>query len=196
MKTNNIPKILTGLVLAIFLASCVPESLHPLSDPDKAFIDSRLTGTWTGKSEDESFFVHFLPRPEGKMDVLLVSNIIDKEDIGEWSVITMFSSKIDDQTYMNMKFVAQSDKPCPDEPGNFFLCRYRISDDSRLAVWAMTESAIITAIENGLKGETNKGKWVNDVKITAETNELSEYIKKHDPELLFGDPIGDFYRLP
>ncbi len=187
MKANITLKIFTGFVLIFFLSSCVTESLHSISDPDKAVIDNRLTGTWTGKIEETDGFIHFLPQIDGRMEVVTVSFDNDKERIGEWSIISMFTSNIGNQSYMNLKFIAEVDEPVLKAQKTFFLCRYHISNDNKLMIWRMANSATKAAIESGLKGDGKK--------ITATTSELSEFIRKSDPEQLFGKPVGTFSRL-
>lgn len=187
MKANNILKIVIGLVFTALLASCVPESLHPISEPDKAVIDNRLTGTWTAKMEDELVFIHFLPKSEGIMEIVVVPPRYDEDRFA----LYMFPTHIGKHSYMNLKFVVQSNEPCPEEPDNYYLYRYRISKDGKLTIWGLTESAVIAAIKSGLRGEGRIGL----VDITADTNELSEYIKKSNPEQMFGDLVGEFYRL-
>jgi hypothetical protein len=191
MKTNNILKIVIGLVFTALLASCYPESLHPISEPDKAVIDNRLTGAWAAKMEDELVFIQFLPKSEGKMEIVLVWPKDDEEKTGNRGALYMFPTHIGKHSYMNLKFVVQSNEPCPEEPDNYYLYRYRISKDGKLTIWGLTESAVIAAIKSGLRGEGRIG----SVDITADTNELSEYIKKSNPEQMFGDLVGEFYRL-
>lgn len=129
------------------------------------------------------------------MEIVVVSYRGDEEKTGHWLALNMFPANIGKHSYMNIKFIAQSGEPVSEEPGNFFLYRYQISKDGKLSIWNLTESAVIAAIKSGLNGKVNTGKWVNEVKITADTNELSEYIKKINPEQMFGDLVGDFYRL-
>lgn len=180
-------------ILALLLAACVPDSRHPLSDPDKAVIDSRLTGLWVSRIDDEDAFVHFLPKGESEMDILTIS--YTKDGGASWSAFTMFSSRIGDEWYMNVRASAANGRSADEDKGHgYFLYRYRVSGNGELMVWSMAPSAAVAAIESGLAGTVRKGKWTEEITITAPTGALAGYVGKSDPEWLFGELVGTFRR--
>ena len=64
-----------ALLLLILAGGCVPESENPLSDPAAAKADPRLSGHWIGRlgDADTDSHLHFVPRPGGMTEVLLVA---------------------------------------------------------------------------------------------------------------------------
>ena len=181
-------------IVVLVLAACVPDSVHPLSDPDRAVVDTRLTGLWTGKIGDEDAYLHFLPKGSSEMDIITISTT--KDGHASWSAFTMFSSRIGGQWYMNVWGLMDGGKPADqDIRRKYFLARYRITEAGELMVWAMTEEAVIADIKSGkVKGEVREGRWTNDVRITAATKELAAYVTRSSARRLFASLIGTFRR--
>ncbi len=186
------PTIQAGLVLAILLAACVPESRHPLSNPGSAVVDQRLTGVWKTKIDDETVIAHFLEKSDGEMRIVAVAH--KDGGGGGWTTYSMFVSRLGDEWYMNVKFVGENGKPNEIEDPPYHLVRYRISEDGKLTIWTMAKPAVIAAIESGLAGKVKKGKWFNETLITAPTDELAAFVRSSDPQRLFANPLGPFRR--
>ena len=144
-----------GFLLMLVLGACVPESRHPLSDPETSMIDQRLVGLWAGRIGDADAYVHFLPAGDNEMEIIAVSQAGDGR--ASWSVFSMFSSRIGDEWYMNVKGLLDDGEPWESGGGNLYLCRYRISAEGELSVWILNAKAAMAAIEGGLAGSVEKG---------------------------------------
>lgn len=178
----------------MFLAACGAVSVHPLSDPEKAVNDQRLSGLWTAKIDNELVFAHFVNKDESTTEIVTVSS--RENGNGDWTVFSMFPSRIGGESYMNVRLVIHNGEAAGDDEKSYGLVRYRISKDGVLKVWRMSEKKLIEDIESGkLKGEVKKGSWVNDVIITAPTDQLARYVRNSDPKRLFDELIGSLRRI-
>jgi hypothetical protein len=193
LRMNTIGAIWVGLALLLGLVACVPESRHPLSDPETATIDERLVGLWAGRFGEANAYLHFLPRSEGEMEIIAVSRGVEGES--GWSVFTTVSGAIGETWYMSVKGRLDDGEPWREGGGGFFLCRYRISAEGELLVWMLGAEAAVAAIAGGLGGRVEKGRFFDDIEITASTAELAAYLATADPKKLFTDPIGSFRRV-
>lgn len=193
MKTKS--ALWAGLALAFLLGqgACVPESRHPLSEPESSVIDQRLVGLWVGRFGDANAYLHFVPKSENEMAIIAVSR--GAEGVAGWSVFTMVSGAIGETWYMSVKGRLDDGEPWREGGGGFFLCRYRISAQGELSLWLLEAEAAAAAIAGGLRGRVEKGRFFDDIEITAATAELAAYVAAADPETLFSDPIGSFRRL-
>ena len=61
--------LVAGWCLAPIVSACMPESVHPLSDPAQANVDARLVGLWSARKDNEDALLHFIPRS----DIFLLS---------------------------------------------------------------------------------------------------------------------------
>ncbi len=161
MKTKS--ALWAGLALALLVAqgACVPESRHPLTEPESSVIDQRLVGLWVGRFGDANAYLHFVPKSEHEMAIIAVSRGV--EGVAGWSVFTMVSGAIGETWYMSVKGRLDDGEP-----------------------WREG---------GGLGGKVEKGRFFDDIEITAATAELAAYVAAADPETLFSDPIGSFRRL-
>ncbi len=192
MKTKS--ALWAGLALALLAAqgACVPESRHPLTEPESSVIDQRLVGLWVGRFGDANAYLHFVPKNEREMAIIAVSRGVEGES--GWSVFTMVSGAIGETWYMSVKGRLDDGEPWR-EGGGFLLCRYRISGEGELSLWMLAAEAAASAIAGGLGGKVEKGRCFDDIEITASTAELAAYVAAADPETLFSDPIGSFRRV-
>ena len=96
-----------GAVLALaVLSACVPVSLHPLSDPDRADLDPRLAGTLWTQDGHERLYIHLLPRDQRLADAITVSiRRTAAEARGEWMAYTVYTTPLGSGDYANLKFV-------------------------------------------------------------------------------------------
>lgn len=191
-KTKPIASLVARCCLALILSACVPESVHPLSDPEQAKVDARLVGLWSARMDGEDAFLHFIPRSDGWTEIVMVSYRNDRE-AGEWLVFRMFASRIDGRDYMNVRFIAEAGEKSASK--RFFLARYQLSQDDALTIWSMSEPAVESAIKAGLKGSVKKGQFDDDIVIEAEAAELAEFLRRGNIEALFGNKIGPFRRI-
>lgn len=191
-KTGHLVKFLAGWGLVLILAACVPETVHPLSDPAQAKVDSRLAGPWSARIDNEDVFLHFIPRSDGWTEIVSVSYRNNRE-AGDWLVFRMFPTRIDSRDYMNVRFIAEAEERSKSK--RFYLARYRLGQDGALTLWSMGGKPAIAAIKGGLRGTVKKGSFVDEIIVKANTAELVEYLRRTDVENLFGRKIGVFRRV-
>jgi len=191
-KAKPIATVVAGWCLAFLVSACVPESLHPLSDPARAKVDARLVGLWASQKDNGDVLLHFIPRSDGWMEIVMVS-YRNGRTAGRWSVFRMFPSHIDGRDYMNLRFVAEATELATSK--RFTLIRYRLSRDGALTAWSMSEAATRSAIKAGLKGSVGEGRFGDDVLIEAKGAELAALLRRGNVEKLFDNKAGPFRRI-
>lgn len=185
--------LLAALGVLLSLGGCVPESVHPLSEPADSMPDPRLAGLWSGRMEEGTTFVHFLPREGAPTEVVMVNYDADGE--GEWLAYTLFTSRVGDGRYMNVKPLAESGEAFDPEEENYILCRYEVAGD-RLTVWVMAEEAVAADIRDGkVGGVVEEGRFVDTVRLTVATEGLRDYVSRSNPGRLFADRLATFERV-
>ena len=177
----------------LLLAGCVPSFVNPLSDVGTAKIDTRLIGTWIPSSAKEKGYLHILPGEKGMSDGIAVS-FNDKKG-GDLTRYSLFSTRIGKHWFLNIKDQDKSGKEPVGKKVPYFIVRYRIAKNNRLDLWLMSQDSAEAAIANGLKGEIKKSKFSTNVRITASSAELMDYVKRVDPTKLFKEPLGTLQRL-
>ena len=192
VKAKPIATLVAGWCLTLILSACVPESVHPLSDPAQAKVDVRLAGLWLARKDNEDALIHFIPRSDGWTEIVMVSYRNGRE-AGDWSVFRMFPSRIDGRDYMNVRFIAEAAERANSE--NFVLARYHLSRDDVLSIWSMSGPAGRSAIEAGLEGSIRKSAFGDDILIEAKSEDLAEFLRGSDIEELFDNMVGPFRRI-
>ena len=192
VKAKPIATLVAGWCLTLILSACVPESVHPLSDPAQAKVDVRLVGLWSARKDNEDAFLHFIPRSDGWTEIVMVSYRNGRE-AGDWSVFRMFPSRIDGRDYMNVRFIAETAERA--ESKRFVLARYHLSRDDVLSIWSMSGPAGRSAIEAGLEGSIRKSAFGDDILIEAKSEDLAEFLRGSDIEELFDNMVGPFRRI-
>ena len=192
VKAKPIATLVAGWCLTLILSACVPESVHPLSDPAQAKVDVRLVGLWSARKDNEDAFLHFIPRSDGWTEIVMVSYRNGRE-AGEWSAFRMFPSRIDGRDYMNVRFIAETAERA--ESKRFVLARYHLSRDDVLSIWSMSGPAGRSAIEAGLEGSIRKSAFGDDILIEAKSEDLAEFLRGSDIEELFDNMVGPFRRI-
>ena len=186
--------LLALLILAAALAACVPESEHPLSNPDMAAIDERLVGLWTGELIDEPVYLHVLRRTEQTLQFLLVKPE-EPPVAGSWFALAVHSSEIDGAWYINAKSLAEEEMIHDLAGEDYLLLRYDVTGGGELVVWTMSDM-LFNDIRNGaLEGTVKNGDLFDTFRITAETGSLVEYIRRKGPEAVFGVEVARFRRI-
>jgi len=194
MKRHRLGLALLALGAVFLLASCVPESRHPLVEPDRAAADPRLAGLWVAKQENQVLYAHFLPRRDRPMDVVLVSE--QNDGGGGYGVLSLTPSRIGDERYLSARFLVDDGRVVADDEATYHLLRYRISDDGALTVWAMSEEAVVEDIRQGrIEGEPKAGRWTDSALLTADTDALVAYVGAADPTRVFNALFATFRRL-
>lgn len=191
-------KYCMGLMLAVSLSACIPDSTHPLSDPETAEIDRALVGGWVGEMEDGLLYFHILGNSDGSYEVIGVSQEPDS-DVGiegGWSVFSAFTSEIKRTKYLNIQTTVDGDDPTEvlDEDAPYILMRYDVRRGKELKLWMLSVETASTAIEEGLAGEVQDG-WISSARFTASTDELAEFVGKSNPKKLFPELLGTFKKI-
>ncbi len=176
----------------LLLAACVPRSMHPLSDPELARVDTRLVGLWSARIEEDDVYLHFVPRADGWTEVVSVSYNTDRAG-GDWLVFRMVATRIDGRDFMSLKFIAEANERAHSE--FFHLARYRLSRDGELTIWTMPQEAAAKAIQAGLAGKIRKGRFGDDVLLTATTTDLASYLSRAGDGSLFSNRLAVFRRV-
>ena len=177
-----------GLILVFLMTSCVTDSEQPLSPPESAQQDKRLTGVWAGKllDEDDILWLHFIEAKDSMTDVVWVGS---EEEGAELLFCKMHPTIIGEHRYMNLKPYVPENYAAPElieemEEFNYLLVKYELSDDI-LKIWMLT-NAIGDAIEQGeLEGTIEKGKWMDNITITDAPENIRECFQKADHEKIF-----------
>lgn len=194
----KVHRLRMGLMLAVSLSACIPDSTNPLSDPETAKIDRTLVGTWVGEMEEGLLYFHFLGNNDGSYEVIGISQEKDS-DVGiegEWSVFSAFTSQIKGTKYLNIQPIVDGDDPTEilDEDAPYILMRYDVRRGKELRLWMLSIESAEAAVEAGLTGEVHDG-WISSVSFTASTEELSAYVGKSNPNQLFPELMGTFKKI-
>lgn len=184
--------VLLWVGVLLGLAGCLPVSQNPLSSPEEAVADSRLAGVWYGRSGEDTIFLHFVSGKDARMDVVEVDH--EKNGEAHTNLYTMFPSVIGGRRYMNIREKKGAEK-------RYYLARYQLSGNGALTIWMMSEKPVAGAVRNEKiagkvtsknSGESSTGR---DITITASTERLAAFVRKSDPEVLFGEKFGTFKKL-
>ena len=90
------------------ISSCDPTLLeHPLADPSQAKPDPQLLGVWAGYLNDTKATLHFVARPDGQTDAVLVAD--SAKDGAPVLSYQGFSVTAGGHTYLNLREKNYSD---------------------------------------------------------------------------------------
>ncbi|MCZ6638241.1 MAG: hypothetical protein O7E53_01690 [Alphaproteobacteria bacterium] len=184
-----------ALALGILgLTACVPHSRSPLSSPEKAVIDQRLVGAWSGLIGKNRAFAHFIDRGESHMEIVFIS--FAKEERDEWLVFSMFTSVIGNDRYMNVKLSVERREIFAEKDRAYIPCRYSIGKDGKLRIWTMSPTTVAADIKAGLITGTKKGTgFTSDLILTADTARLRKYVVGTGPARVFGELLVTLGRI-
>jgi hypothetical protein len=93
-------KLLVLLLLPIFLCSCIPYFVNPISDVRDAYVDELLIGTWVMEHKTGKNFLHV-----GRGDTNWMK-FVSQEQARNYAteVIQIFVSKLDERTFLNYEW--------------------------------------------------------------------------------------------
>lgn len=165
------------LILALFillLASCIPYSDNPLSDPFKEPLDSAIFGAWFWNEENDHGYVHIGIDTDKK--TLLVTMIEYKsEGKMEVSDFRGHTTKLGQDRFLNLKWI----KPKELYKG-YLLVKYDVTADT-LTIWLPDLPILDKAVKaKALQGEVLPS---GDVVLHANQAELRDYISKNKAAL-------------
>jgi len=192
MVKNRILSFCIVVFTGLLSAACVPTSINPLSHVEEAKVDTRLVGTWVPVSVKENGYLHFLPGKGGEMDGVVVS--FNNKNGGEWMRYSLFSSQINNHSFLNVRELEKTGKLPNGEKTPYFLVRYQITEKGRLQLWLLSQEAAKEAVRKGLRGDISKSTFGSNIRITASTEELAEYLKQVGPTALFAEPLAILQR--
>lgn len=183
-RRTGSPRIhLLALLTLLFLSACFPTAVNPLTEPDKAKTDDRLTGTWRCDQAKEVVFWFIsapspLDMPTGVVELSMVRVGPDGHVTAREDRLTLFASKIGDHSYLNMTLPQLAAKQTD---SSYLFFRYLVQGD-RLIVHRMASEPIRKAIQAGtLKGEL-RGSLIT---INDSTENLNRFVKKGNATELF-----------
>lgn len=113
------------------IGSCDPASFkNPLTDPAKAKVDGKLTGTWGGRDESTEFVLFVQPTQQGKVDVTLVGRgTNDGVAHMTWRGMT---STVGGKNYLNLqeKFFTDNWGNKYEVKPDYIVVRYELAGDT------------------------------------------------------------------
>lgn len=185
----------TGLILAaaLTLSACLPDSINPLGDPQSAAPDPRLVGNWSGTMNDEPATLAVTAGEGAKLDFRVVTQGAEgKED---WVKLSGFPATLKNQTYINVKFIEETDKVYDPGEQNYYVCRYVLTDDGTLTVWTMAEQPVVDAIAAGrINGSVDGSKENRNIHITDSNVVLADFLGSANLDHLFSNKFAVFQR--
>lgn len=171
-------RIFLLLLLATFIAACVPDSENPLTAFDKEAMDASVYGTWFWKDEQESGYLHFGQEQDSGLLQLMM---IELNNSGKISVTQMqgHTSQLDGKRYLNLKFV-----PPQDGISEYVFMKYEVSE-KRLGLAFMDPTVIEKAIvDNVLSGSVEQEGHVSSVHLSDTSTNLQQFVRDNE-QLLF-----------
>ncbi len=187
---NRMASSILIILSCVILSSCVPESIHPLSDPKTAELDNRLIGVWrfTGDESDTYFYLHF---GREKYNTMKVIYIVHEEDSDvDFLTFTMSPTIIDGEHYMNLRIIDSSEDYLEGK-GGYIFAKYEITRPKTMSLWVIDAEKTEDAIKKGdLQGTI--GEFSVEIMDTSEN--IVRYILSNKSDKLFG-LMGQFEKI-
>ncbi len=180
-----------AVILALFLAGCVPCSDNPLTaPPGEREGTTALVGTWFWSESGETGFIHIgKDRDSNLMRLLMID--IKENGAMERLEFSGHPSFLQGNRYLNLK-QADPEARC----GGYLFVKYGLEKDA-LVLHLMDSVVIKKAIESGvLKGEVKESNFSSTVRITASSKELEAFVLSHDRELFLEGKVLSRLKLP
>ncbi len=185
---------LAWLVFGLFLAGCTPRTLSPLPMSETGDNDARLLGEWVGSTEDETIHATVSRLPDGRLRIIAVP--LDRDETNrddETLVVDAATAHLANGDYMTASVIRIGDDT--DTGEGYVVCRYTFTATGEVEISIMSEDAVIADVEAGtVAGIVTRGKWIDEVSITAPSAALANYIAAADPERLFANSLAAFRR--
>lgn len=180
------------LACCVAFASCVPESDNPLSDAKTASLDARLYGLWsTTHSDGGTQYLHIGPLPAadntsggGWMQCWSVTHNAQNREVAKPYEARFYRTEIGDAIYAN---VLNPDGQAAGR-GAYWFYKYRVNGN-QLETWLMSLQQTAKAIDAGhIKGVVERdGDQITKVRLTDTTENLVDWLRNTDANLLFPD---------
>lgn len=191
---------LAGLAFLAAFAGCVPESEHPLGNPQSAQQDVQLHGLWVAdRSDGETLYVHIGAEPDkglaagaapeaGLMRLWTFGHTTENGRIGNPTGMRFFVSQVGDANYANI--VLPLDEKDTGTPRGWWFIKYQV-DNAALTTWTMDFEAVGKLIETGKVRGTVERDSQGSLKralITAPSEEVEAFVKANGA-ILFPDKV-------
>ncbi|MBN2428091.1 MAG: hypothetical protein JXK94_07130 [Deltaproteobacteria bacterium] len=178
------------VMLALFLAGCVPCSDNPLTAPGASGGDSALSGTWFWSEEGETGFLHIGTTRESNLLRVLMIDIKDDGKLNRME-FAGHSSLLQGQRYLNL-MPLNSESEC----NGYWFVKYDFEGEN-LALYVMAVAVMEGAVKSGeLPGVVNDDGGSASIRITASQKELQAFVLNHDLLLFPERKVVYRLRLP
>ncbi|HLA83951.1 MAG TPA: hypothetical protein VJL29_04080 [Thermoguttaceae bacterium] len=178
MLKTRMAGIAVALCLLVMFGCSAVTSKHPLSDEKTSKPDTRLLGTWKGKTNEENGW-RIVAHPKSE-NALMAFDLPGKlDDSADLLLTTELGGK---------KYFSWGGRDSKSGKTHFFICRYEMPNESTLRLRFLSIDAIRKAItDKRLSGrvtvvtEKKAGKLDFEqretVRITAEMDELRSFLE-------------------
>jgi len=185
---SRFPAIL-ALAAALILSACYPPvTSHQVGTTVGIKNDPAVVGVWRapGDKEHRPTYLHFLPRLEGPMAVLMVEG--GPQPDGDWNEVSVTTARFGTFGFMNARLISGNGKSIEDQPEGTIPLLYRFGAKGRLLLYLPDETATKAAIKAGkIKGTiTDNGK--GDAVITADGAALDKFLASPAGQALYIKP--------
>lgn len=173
-------------VLAVWLASCLPESEHPVDLADVAKQDARLWGAWLHVAEDGFSVAHVFATEDQALAVDMIDH--DVEGIGgDVDHYGAHTTSLPSGDYLNVLVKGS-------ETG-YLIGKYMFQGTNLVSIAFPSDEALKAAVKSGaLPGTiTDEGGGLQDLRITASSKQWQDFLAQA-PQDFFSDPI-EFKRV-
>ena len=176
-----VSRSIAGLLLAVTLAGCMPESKEPLAPISAALAEPRLVGTWMAKIEDDTVYLRIRQRDGNLLDIANFS--VDENGKDTLVYYSAHVTEVGGKRFANLREIGSSS-------GNYFFASYGLDGSNRLVVRFVAEKAVIDAVKAGrLKGKVTESSVGDDVEIDDEPARLAAFLTSTEPSVLFDKPL-------
>jgi hypothetical protein len=199
---------LSGLVclgLLVGLTGCIPESQHPLSDPQQAVQDAGLHGVWTLTSPNGDVqYLHIAAEPPkegsmapepGAMRSWLITHSAKNRQVSNPFGASFFTSQVGNGTYANVLMPFETDPERATKPKTYWLIQYRV-DGNALEVTSCDLQGVAALIDSGLLhgSVVREAAQIKAVTLSDSTAELGRYLREQGSDKFFPEKNKTVYQ--
>ncbi|NWG46780.1 MAG: hypothetical protein HXY25_09575 [Alphaproteobacteria bacterium] len=210
-KSRALPGLAAMLCAMVWLAACVPTSVHPLRVEGQPVVDQELLGTWRGEvGEQDSLLLFLNTRAENDTEgmTLLVATPVqpaappegaeeaDDADAG-WLYALALSAQIGGHRFLSVDWRGDGGDAVEGTQRGWHLYRYELSPETGLAIYGLNEVELKAAVDRGEIEAVETGSGIGkEIRLTASPADLAAWIAASDPLVLFTETVAELTRLP
>lgn len=176
--------VISAFLVSLLLCGCY-ESENPLSAPANSKPDYDLAGLWLSKKDwNNHVYLHIIVDSNKQMKLIRVNHpVSNRGAVAEAPVFSIFPTKIDGQSYMNIEFMSPKEGGQGHEQHRrYWFYKYEISKNGILTVWGPTFGALEKTIAKGdLKGKAWETTWGSNVQLKSSPKELLNWLVRAKP---------------